>query len=146
MYKKLLLVVIFMLPTYYSFGQTNNDSSLVVSFFKTYEQKGVKQALEYIYKDNIWISASSGISDTITNQLQNVVGQLGNYYGYELIKKAKLGTCYVVYSYLVKYDRQPLRFVFLLYKPNNKWRFQSFNFDGNLGEEMYKTTNVTWDY
>lgn len=146
MCKKISLLSMLVMFTCNSFSQENNDSALIAKFFTLYEEEGIFKSLEYIYSDNFWISRDVGVSDTITNQLEKVVNLLGNYYGFELIKKAKLGTCYVVYSYLLKYDRQPLRFVFILYKPNNEWRFQSFNFDGNIGEEMYNTTNVSWDY
>ena len=146
MYKKISFLSILVMFVSISFSQENNDSTLVEKFFNLYEEEGIIQSLEYIYSDNYWISREVGVSDTISNQLEKVVNQLGDYFGFELIKKAKLGSCYVVYSYLLKYDRQPLRFVFILYKPNKEWRFQSFKYDGNLGEEMYNTTNVSWDY
>ncbi len=37
---------------------------------------------------------------------------------------------------LVKYERQPLRFIFKYYKPQNDWRILNFSFDENVDEAL----------
>lgn len=48
---------------------------------------------------------------------------IGKYYGYEIITTKKFSESFELHSYLVKSDRQPIRFIFKFYKPNDKWVF-----------------------
>jgi hypothetical protein len=64
------------------------------------------------------------------------VDQLGEYYGYELITEKRAGESYIIKSFLAKYERQPLRFNFVLYKPNTKWVLQNLSFDVDVDEEL----------
>ncbi|WP_209405780.1 hypothetical protein [Pseudozobellia sp. WGM2] len=45
-------------------------------------------------------------------------------------------------SYLVKFDRQPIRFTFQFYKPYNQWRTHRFKYDGNVDEEIEESAKV----
>ncbi len=45
-------------------------------------------------------------------------------------------------SFLVKYARQPLRFTFILYKPNDKWVIQNFSWDSALEDELYNASSL----
>ncbi len=38
--------------------------------------------------------------------------------------------------YTVKYDRQPLRFVFKYYRPADQWRLQDFRFTDSFDEDL----------
>jgi len=81
--------------------------------------------------------------DRSQDAIQNLKSQLGNlqplvgeYYGFEPITIKSAGKSFVLYSFLVKYDRQPIRFTFEFYKPQDKWRVFSFSFDEELDDEV----------
>ena len=44
-------------------------------------------------------------------------------------------------SFLVKYERQPVRFTFILYKPNESWQTQNFSYDTGISEEIEEAAN-----
>lgn len=44
-------------------------------------------------------------------------------------------------SYMLRYDRQPMRFTFVLYKPKNKWQVQNLNWDVDLDDEIEESAN-----
>ena len=43
---------------------------------------------------------------------------------------------------MVKYDRQPMRFTFKLYKPNDKWILFSFKIDVDLDDELEQAAKL----
>ena len=73
--------------------------------------------------------------DNLKSQLIGTTQLLGDYYGYEFLAKKKINQL-ELHTYFIKYDRQPLRFTILFYKPNDQWRLQNFSFDDNLDGEM----------
>lgn len=60
----------------------------------------------------------------------------GNYRGSALILKKVLGERLVYMYYLVAYDRQPLKFEFVFYRPGDKWVVQSFSFSDKITEDI----------
>ena len=99
--------------------------------------------MDNLYKNNKWINRAT---DAITNLKQQLEAlnedYVGKYYGYELITEKKLSDSFILMSYLVKYDRQPIRFTFQFYKPNNEWITFSFKYDGNIDEEIEESAKV----
>jgi len=139
--KKYLTIILFSF-SFLSFGQ-NTPKEIVSIFFTQYKDEGASQALDNLYKNNKWINRAT---DAITNLKQQLEAlnedYVGKYYGYELITEKKLSDSFILMSYLVKYDRQPIRFTFQFYKPNNEWITFSFKYDGNIDEEIEESAKV----
>lgn len=133
-HKGLLFICIFYaaLPV---FGQIESDEKITDIFFKTYKQNPSK-AYTDLFADNKWMKDKKSDIETIKIKMNDFLSGLGEYYGYELITEKSAGDSYVLKSYLVKYERQPIRFTFLLYRPNNKWQIQNFTYDTNIEEEV----------
>lgn len=121
-------------------AQTNNPDDIVNAFFSKYE-KDKMEALNYLFSSNKWMDKSKEQIDNLKNQLIGTTQLLGEYYGYELLAKKKVNQL-ELHTYFVKYDRQPLRFTILFYKPNDKWRLQNFSFDDNLDGELEETLRI----
>jgi hypothetical protein len=127
-----------------TFGQLTSQS-LVDKFFNDYQNKGAKIAVEELYKTNIWTTRIKDKVDDIKNKLESYNEELvGKYYGYVFIDKIESSDCFAIYSYLLKFDRQPLRLTFKLYKPNDKWILYSFSFDDSFDEDLEKS--LIWKY
>ena len=141
MMKKLLLIAVITVLSITVYGQSTPDE-LIKNFFTTYS-KNPGKAVEDIYTTNPW---SVRIKDGIENIKKEVNGYnvdyVGKYYGYELITKKQFSESFVLYSYMVKYDRQPMRFVFKLYKPDDKWTLYSFKIDTNLDAEIEESAKL----
>jgi hypothetical protein len=67
---------------------------------------------------------------------------IGKYYGYNLITKKQSTENFVLYSYMVRYDRQPLKFIFEFYRPDNVWMLFSFKIDSNLDEDVEQVAKL----
>lgn len=110
---------------------------LISNFFDTYKTKGVDNALDNIFATNTWMLQRS--KDEIENvklQLKSIIQVVGEYYGYENITQKSIGESFKLFSYLVRYDRQPIRFTFTFYKAKDTWKLYNFKFDQDLSEEL----------
>ncbi len=124
-----------------AYGQTSPED-LIKNFFNTYSKNSGK-AIEDLYSTNPWsVRIKDGI-EGIKKEVNSYTPEyVGKYYGYELIAKKQLSESFVLYSYLVKYDRQPMRFIFKFYKPDAKWTLYSFKIDSNLDAELEEAAKL----
>ena len=117
-----------------TFAQTKSDEeNMTTQFFKTFKVDPIK-AYDEIFSNNKYISKSD--LETTKIKLKDYLADLGDYFGYEEITIKKAGESYILKSFLIKYDRQPIRFTFILYKPVDKWKIQNFSYDSNLSDEL----------
>ncbi|MEO9514045.1 MAG: hypothetical protein ABJN84_05150 [Flavobacteriaceae bacterium] len=123
--------------------------SLISSFYEKYETKGVKPAIDYILSENKWIELNDLKKDSVITEIQNLSNSLGMYYGHEIIKYKKFGNSYTVVSTIAKYDRQAIRYNFILYKPrkeNTDWQMQKFNYDLDIEDELMDNVSISYDF
>ncbi len=139
--KKALLIMILFVS--FSASAQNDPKEVVELFFKEFKEKGSGIAIDNLYKPNKWISKSADAIIQLKSQLDGLnEDYVGKYYGNELILEKKLADSFILMSYLVKYDRQPIRFTFQFYKPNDTWMIHSFKFDGNLDAEIEEAAKL----
>lgn len=139
-YKLALCICVLNFVALSSFGQTTSEE-IIEHFFQVYK-KDPSAAVDDFFSHNKWIS---GKKDDVTNlkvQLKNWIDQVGEYHGYELITEKSIGNNYKLFSYLIKYDREPIRFMFLLYKPADTWQTQSFSFNHNMDDELEESAKA----
>lgn len=97
----------------------------------------------YAFGTNKWMGGSREQIEGVKFKINStVVKSMGEFFGYELISKKTVGDKLIFYSYLIKYDMQPIRFKFLFYNPNGEWRLQNFSFDDKLKEELEEGAKV----
>ncbi len=137
-----LFTICFFLINTSVFSQTT-PKELVEKFFKEYESKGVSTALDNLYGTNEWMKRNEDALTNLKSQMQGLnEDYVGKFYGYEMITEKKFSESYHLLSYLVKYDRQPIRYIFQFYKPDKKWKIYSFKYDGNFSEELEEASKV----
>lgn len=129
-----LLSVFFFCATIVN-AQTETKEPISESFFKTFK-KDPAQAYTDLFKDNKWMKDKQADIETVKIKLKSFLDGLGQYYGYEFIIEKAAGKSYIYKSFLVKYERQPIRFSFLLYKPDTEWQIQNFTYDTNIESEI----------
>jgi len=138
--KKLLIVLL--ISTSGTLFAQSNPQDLIDAFFETYE-KDAGKAVKELYATNKW---TERIKDDIDKVIGTVNGftesYMGKYYGYEIITKKKFAESFELYSYLIKYDRQPIRFIFKFYKPNDKWVLYSYALDDSLDDEIQEAAKL----
>jgi len=142
MNKTVLLVFVSFLSMQLINAQKTPES-FVIDFFETFEKEGSSKALDNLYATNEWMTRATDAITNLKSQLEGLnIDYVGKYYGYELIVKKELTDSYVLLSYLVRYDRQPIRFTFQFYKPNKEWLIYSFQYDGNIDEEIEEAAKL----
>ncbi|MDO6819628.1 hypothetical protein [Zobellia sp. 1_MG-2023] len=139
--KLLTLLIVTVLSTNILKAQTTTEE-ITTEFFKTYE-KSPQKAVDYVFGTNKWMMDRNkdGI-ENVKTQLTSFLGLVGDYYGYEKITEKSVGESYKLVSYMIKYDRQPVRFTFVFYKPKDKWQVQNFQYDDNLDDELEESGKV----
>lgn len=139
--KRSILITVFILSVFNVLGQDKGEDIINI-FFKQYETNPTK-AVEDIFNTSPYNGRMRDGIDNIKNELSKLtIDYVGKYYGHELIVKKQLSGSFVLYSYLIKYDRQPLRFIFKMYKPNDKWMLYSFKYDSNLDDELEQAAKL----
>ena len=116
-------------------GETGYEP-LIQKFFKTFEAGKVNEAIDQLYTTNKWAEQQRDMIQNIKTQFAGVGGLVGQYRGRELVGTTTVGGRLVHVTYMVLYDRQPLRFEFQFYKPQNDWIIYSFSFDTKLSDEL----------
>lgn len=138
--KKILIVLL--ISTSGTLFAQSNPQDLIDDFFVTYE-KDAGKAVEDLYATNIW---TERIKDDIENIVNTVNGftidYMGEYYGYEMITTKKFSESFELHSYLVKYARQPIRFIFKFYKPDDKWVLYAYAIDDDMDAEIEQAAKL----
>lgn len=112
-------------------------------FFSQYKEGGINKAVDFIFSTNESLKENSREEiDALKSQLDSITPLLGKFSGYEQIANRAVGTNLRLLSYLIKYEKQPLRFTFVFYRPNDTWVIQNFSFDGNVVEELEESARV----
>ena len=139
--KLLTFLIVIILSTNILKAQSTTEE-ITTEFFKTYE-KSPQKAVDYVFGTNKWmIDRNKDGIENVKSQLTNFLGLVGEYYGYEKITEKSVGKSFKLVSYMIKYDRQPMRFTFVFYKPNDKWQVQNFKFDDSLDDELEESGKV----
>lgn len=119
----------------------NTAQSVVDSFFSIYEKQGYVQAIDYIFSTNKYLESQQPVVDQIKRKLDHATSIMGKYNGKEMIECKSLGNSFIMFQYLLKYDRQPILFSFILYKPAGKWQIHNFKLDDNVYEYLINLSN-----
>jgi hypothetical protein len=139
--KKITLFAL-LLCSFSTFAQSD-PQKIIEEFFKLYKEKSSDAALDYVFGTNKWMKDSKDQIENVKFKINNtVVKAMGGYFGHELITKKTIGDKVTYFTYLVKYDRQPLRFNFLFYSPNGQWQLQNFSFDDGIDEELKEAAKI----
>jgi hypothetical protein len=109
-------------------------------FFKTYERDGTSRAIINIFKTNPLVDSTS--LKGLIAKIDTTRGLIGMYIGKELIVQRKASNSLVLYSYLVKHEKQPVRFTFMFYKPKNDWVIYRLYFDDQVDNELEESAKI----
>lgn len=136
---KQFLIMSLLVLTSYAQAQDNDGESrkLIETFFTTYEKSNVEKALDELFSTNVYFSmVPSHNIDEMKKKLVTLIESIGEYCGYEIIAKKTIGKSMIHYSCIVNYERQPLRYTFILYKPKDSWVLYNFQFDAEIMNEL----------
>ncbi len=110
-------------------------------FFELFQEKGSDVAFDYAWSTNKWLIADTISTRDTKTKFKKGIAMLGKYYGFELIDKINLTDSYVLFDYLLKFDRQPLKISIILYKPDLAWQIIDLKFDPKLTDDIESKRN-----
>jgi hypothetical protein len=126
-----------LLTTLLSFSSLASDyQSEIDDFFKLYQTGKVNEAVDSIYKTNKYVSSIPDQIKNVKTQLTALAGLVGEIHNIGKIDTYSVGDDFVHVTYLVTYDRQPVRYEFQFFKVKQGWRVYSFSFDDSLTDEI----------
>ena len=137
----LLLCPLILFCTTAARAQELTPSDISKKFFELYATKPM-DAIDLLFAD---VKKDKQINDDITaikKNLKVTIDQDGIYNGYEPITEKGVGNNLKLLSYMLKYDKQPVRFIFIYYKPKDVWKIYTFQFNTNLDEELTSAAGV----
>jgi hypothetical protein len=105
-------------------------------FFSILKDKGPEVAYDYLYSDNKAIQKNDEQIKAGKTAFVDLVKQYGEYCGYDFISKEETGKSIIKYTYMLKYDNSPLKFVISFYKPKENWKVYEVNFMKMVDEKM----------
>jgi len=129
--KKFLFIASFVLFTFGAYAQQDYEN-IVDQFFTLYSKEAPEKAVDFLFTTNPYMDINSEQAKKIKVQLGTVTALIGDFFGYELMRKEQLAPSLVSLTYLVKHKRQPLYYTFVFYKPNDKWQILNVRFDDKL--------------
>lgn len=138
---KILTLISLIICSLNAFAQ-DDPKKMTDEFFKLYKEKNSDAALDYLFGTNKWMSDSKQQVNDLKTKLSRTIELLGEYNGYDLIIKTSISNHLHLYTFIVKYDRQPLRFSILLYRPKDNWRLQNFKYDDKLDDELEEASAI----
>ena len=121
--------------------QEQNPTDISKKFFEIYSAKPL-DAIDYLFADVKKIKQVSDDITAIKKNLKMTIDQGGVNNGYELITEKNVGSNFKLQSYMVKYDKQPVRFIFIYYRPKDAWKIYTFQFNTNMDEELTSAAGV----
>lgn len=143
--KKAAIIFIYLFVLLPALGLAQSSTEDIEDkFFKIYK-KDSDEAFDYLFSTNPWLEKNTDATSNVKFKVREASNLMGEYIGYEKILEKEVGESLKVVVILVKYERQPLRFMFQYYKPEKKWRVNNFSFDQDLlddVEEQLKTEYI----
>ena len=109
--------------------------SIVNNFFQKYKVEGSSSAIDYIFSTNT-LGTDKKQLDGLKSKLDSTRNVIGTYYGYSLITRKSVSSDLILVTYLVKHNKQPIRFSFIFYKANNNWSLFKFQYDDEVISEL----------
>eukprot|EP01133_Synstelium_polycarpum_P018594 gene18594-22248_t len=112
---------------------------MIDAFFKNYESNP-ENAIDYIFSTNKSFMPQQIIE--LKGKLASTATTIGAFNGIEQITTKNTSQSLVLMSYLVKHEKQPLRFTFIFYKPKDQWILYKFKFDDNVDAELEESGRI----
>lgn len=139
---KIIAVFSILIFTSFSFCYADNPEKVIEDFFSDYSKKNMDDSIANFFKKNKWMNRSKDEIDNLKLKLNSIVELIGLYHGHDFITQKRIGDRYILISYFVRHERQPLRFIFSFYKPNDTWVGFQFEFDMNYNEELKQASGL----
>jgi len=108
----------------------------ISSFFALIKKGQPKEAAEDLLSTNMEASSRMENKLSVENGLERMKDTLGAFKDFNIIREKKIGDRIVYVLAFALYEKQPVRFEFIFYKPEEKWLFLNVNFGLQTVEDI----------
>ncbi|MNZ75143.1 hypothetical protein D3C78_936140 [compost metagenome] len=124
--KQITMAVI---ATLFSLGAfaTESYNETPEKFIKTIKESHYQEAIDSLYPGSEYWKTPEGQAEKAGFSAK--MEKAGEYRFHELLSEKKVGSRYVVLSYLVGFKNRPLFFSIVMYKPEDLWIAKGIQFD-----------------
>lgn len=129
-------ILLFILGISFSLNAQTSDE-IIKDFFVKYQENS-DSAIDYLFGSNKYMSGQTDAVYNIKFKLRENQALLGKFIGYEKLSESNLGQSQKRIVISANYERQPIRFILIFYKPEDKWIAHNFYFDDDFTEEFQK--------
>ena len=130
---RVLIAMLYFLPFYLfaSDYQTEIDE-----FFALYSEGKIDESVDRIYSTNQYVSSIPDQIKNVKTQLAALEGLVGSMHFNKKLSEYVVSDLFVHVTYLVTYDRQPIRFEFEFFKVKSGWRVYSMSYDDDIDDDI----------
>lgn len=100
----------------------------ISAFFATIRKGQPKEAAERLLSTNAEAASRLDNKLSVENGLERMKDTLGAFKDFNIVKEKKIGDRIVYVLAFANYEKQPVRFEFIFYKPEEQWLFLNVNF------------------
>lgn len=102
---------------------------IIQNFFVLYTERGSDNAIDYLFSNNPAIYSRADSVHSLKKTFQNIEKFIGPYKSYRIAYFQNVEDILQVFIVIVRFEKQPLRYLFVFYKPENKWITYRFEID-----------------
>lgn len=132
---KPVLIFICFLSVICSLNAQKASSDITNKFFEIFENDAL-QAIDYAFATNPYLENEKLAIETLKTKFEIAMNPSGSYLGFEKITEKDIVNRYKVCSFLLLYEKTPIRFTFIMYRAKNKWCVNQLFYDSNLEIEL----------
>lgn len=133
----LICTSLFLVSAYPSYGQKQTTpEEIVLKFFTIYKTDSISNAITYLFTTNKYAADVQPDITNLKDKLYSTHLAMGRYTGYSLLSTKNIGNDIILMTYIVKYQKLPLFFKFLFYRPEGSWQIQDLGFDNKIDAEL----------
>ncbi len=137
------LCLLLALAVFPAAGRAEEPVQIIEAFLARLKAGQASEAVDDLYSGNKWMAKNSDAILNIKNKLGALNEMIGDLKNYEQLQQIALGTRFIYFSYLAAYERQPIRFVFEFYRPEDAWVIFGFTLDDNVDDDVEKAAQTS---
>jgi len=132
---KPFLIVACLLCFACSLNAQKASSNITDRFFAIFENDPL-QAIDYAFATNPYLESEKLAIETLKNKYKKAISETGAYLGFEKIAEKAIADRYKVCSFLLRYEKMPIRFTFIMYRAKETWCVNQLYYDSSMQVEL----------
>ena len=132
---KFFLIFTFLLYSACALAAQKASSDITNKFFEIFENDALK-AMDYAFATNPYLETEELAIETLKNKYKKAISQTGTYLGFEKIMEKDIVDRYKVCSFLLRYEKMPIRFTLIMYRAKDTWCVNQLYYDSSMQVEL----------